>query len=76
MPVAAEDMEGRAVTEKLKWCPFCRKVDYVEYEHWARWHYISCQNEDCYVQPVVVGDTKREVYARWNRRGNRRKADD
>lgn len=62
-----DDGEGRA---EVKVCPFCGAVPDIEPWHGGEptKHLVSCQNEDCWVQPGVSGPTKDEAIARWNQR--------
>lgn len=60
----------KLLTGRMMHCPFCGIVPTAEPWHGGgpRKVYISCQNDDCKVQPGVTGETPEEVLENWNHR--------
>ena len=55
---------------RMKSCPFCGKIPTIQ-----KWHggaptkkMISCDNDECDVQPEVTGETSTQAIKRWNKR--------
>ena len=48
-------------------CPFCGHAPFVDRYTRARIA-VSCESPDCYVQPMVTGDTELKATDRWNQR--------
>lgn len=57
-------------SEMTKPCPFCGSTPCMEPWHGGgpRKRLISCENEDCYVQPSVTGSTSGIAIRKWNTR--------
>ena len=51
-------------------CPFCGEYPSIEPWHGGRQtkRMISCDNDDCAVQPSVTGETRGQAIDSWNSR--------
>ena len=52
--------------DNLLSCPFCGKE--ATYDHFNHKHIIECANDECKVNPSVIGDSEEEVIQTWNKR--------
>lgn len=54
----------------LKKCPWCGSGAYIEHWHGGGpdKHAISCSNGECFVTPMVVGESLAIALNRWNKR--------
>jgi hypothetical protein len=58
------------IRHDLTQCPFCGASPQIEFWHGGgpQKRMISCGGDDCEVNPMVTGETKRSAIAKWERR--------
>jgi hypothetical protein len=54
----------------IKGCPWCGEKPFIQKWHGGRKtkRLVSCENDDCPVQPMITGETKKEAIELWNDR--------
>ena len=56
---------------ELKPCPFCGVIPTVEFDNRTKKYWISCNNPNCMLQPIMGANINKSVIVReWNRRHN------
>lgn len=58
------------IRHDLTQCPFCGASPQIEFWHGGgpQKRMISCSGDDCPINPMTTGETKRAAIARWERR--------